>query len=283
MSGFKSNFLSGKNILITGGGTGLGREMAITFSKLGARVSIISRKREVLEQTSRDIRKMGYEVEYEQCDVRYPDQIARAVENIEARTGSINSLVNNAAGNFISRTEDLSNKAFDTVIAIVLQGTVYFSMEMCKKWIKSNSGGVILNVVTTYSWTGSAYVVPSAVSKAGVLALTRSLAVEWGSRGIRSVAIAPGPFKTIGAWNNLVPTGEIEERMVSRNPMRRLGTTEEISELSAFLISDNASYINGEVVTIDGGEWLEGAGEFNALSAMPDEFWEALKSMRSKK
>ncbi len=283
MSGFKSNFLSGKNILITGGGTGLGREMAITFSKLGARVSIISRKREVLEQTSRDIRKMGYEVEYEQCDVRYPDQIARAVENIEARTGSINSLVNNAAGNFISRTEDLSNKAFDTVIAIVLQGTVYFSMEMGKKWIKSNSGGVILNVVTTYSWTGSAYVVPSAVSKAGVLALTRSLAVEWGSRGIRSVAIAPGPFKTIGAWNNLVPTGEIEERMVSRNPMRRLGTTEEISELSAFLISDNASYINGEVVTIDGGEWLEGAGEFNALSAMPDEFWEALKSMRSKK
>ena len=283
MSGFKSNFLSGKNILITGGGTGLGREMAITFSKLGARVSIISRKREVLEQTSRDIRKMGYEVEYEQCDVRYPDQIARAVENIEARIGSINSLVNNAAGNFISRTEDLSNKAFDTVIAIVLQGTVYFSMEMGKKWIKSNSGGVILNVVTTYSWTGSAYVVPSAVSKAGVLALTRSLAVEWGSRGIRSVAIAPGPFKTIGAWNNLVPTGEIEERMVSRNPMRRLGTTEEISELSAFLISDNASYINGEVVTIDGGEWLEGAGEFNALSAMPDEFWEALKSMRSKK
>ena len=283
MSGFKSNFLSGKNILITGGGTGLGREMAITFSKLGARVSIISRKREVLEQTSRDIRKMGYEVEYEQCDVRYPDQIARAVENIEARTGSINSLVNNAAGNFISRTEDLSNKAFDTVIAIVLQGTVYFSMEMGKKWIKSNSGGVILNVVTTYSWTGSAYVVPSAVSKAGVLALTRSLAVEWGPRGIRSVAIAPGPFKTIGAWNNLVPTGEIEERMVSRNPMRRLGTTEEISELSAFLISDNASYLNGEVVTIDGGEWLEGAGEFNALSAMPDEFWEALKSMRSKK
>ena len=283
MSGFKSDFLSGKNILITGGGTGLGREMAITFSKLGASVSIVSRKREVLEQTSRDIRKMGYEVEYEQCDVRYPDQIARAVENIEARTGSINSLVNNAAGNFISRTEDLSNKAFDTVIAIVLQGTVYFSMEMGKKWIKSNSGGVILNVVTTYSWTGSAYVVPSAVSKAGVLALTRSLAVEWGSRGIRSVAIAPGPFKTIGAWNNLVPTGEIEERMVSRNPMRRLGTTEEISELSAFLISDNASYINGEVVTIDGGEWLEGAGEFNALSAMPDEFWEALKSMRSKK
>ena len=126
MSGFKSDFLSGKNILITGGGTGLGREMAITFSKLGASVSIVSRKREVLEQTSRDIRKMGYEVEYEQCDVRYPDQIAKAVENIEARTGSINSLVNNAAGNFISRTEDLSNKAFDTVIAIVLQGTVYF-------------------------------------------------------------------------------------------------------------------------------------------------------------
>ena len=283
MSGFKSNFLSGKNILITGGGTGLGREMAITFSKLGARVSIISRKREVLEQTSRDIRKMGYGVEYEQCDVRYPDQIARAVENIEARTGSINALVNNAAGNFISRTEDLSNKAFDTVIAIVLQGTVYFSMEMGKKWIKNNSGGVILNIVTTYSWTGSAYVVPSAVSKAGVLALTRSLAVEWGPRGIRSVAIAPGPFKTKGAWDNLVPTGEIEERMVSRNPMRRLGTTEEISELSAFLISDNASYINGDVVTIDGGEWLEGAGEFNALSVMPDEFWEALKSMRSKR
>ena len=164
MSGFKPDFLIGKNILITGGGTGLGREMAITFSKLGARVSIVSRKREVLEKTSKDIREMGYEVEYEQCDVRYPDQISNAVENIEARTGPINSLVNNAAGNFISRTEDLSDRAFDTVIGIVLQGTVYFSMEMGKKWLKNQIRGVILNVVTTYSWTGSAFVVPSAVS-----------------------------------------------------------------------------------------------------------------------
>lgn len=283
MSGFKPGFLDGKNILITGGGTGLGKGMAITFLKLGAKVSIVSRKKDVLARTSQEMRDIGYELEYEQCDVRFPDQISKAVENIENRTGKVNVLVNNAAGNFISRTEDLSNKAFDTVIGIVLHGTVYFSMEMGRKWLKNMVHGVILNIITTYSWTGSAFVVPSAVSKAGVLALTRSLAVEWGPKGIRSVAIAPGPFKTEGAWNNLVPNQGIEDSMISRNPMRRLGTTEEISELAAFLISDYGTYINGEVVTIDGGEWLEGAGEFNALSAMPEGFWEALREMRSKR
>ena len=280
---FSNDLLKGKTVLITGGATGLGKSMALNFAALGARIAIVSRKRESLKAAVTELRNAGFEAEFETCDVRDPSQISSAVESLTGRLGKINVLVNNAAGNFISRTEDLSTKAFDAVMGIVLHGTVYFSLEMGKRWISSKSGGVILNIVTTYAWTGSGYVVPSAVSKAGVLALTRSLAVEWGKKGIRSVAIAPGMFPTKGAWERLVPVKSIEETLKDRNPLGRLGSHEELANLAAFLISDGASYINGEVVTIDGGEWLMGAGQFNALSAMPDEFWEMIRQGRGGK
>ena len=282
MSIFAENLLKGKTILITGGATGLGRAMAVAFGNLGAKICIVSRKKENLESTTAALSTMGIEIDYQVCDVRDPSQISKSVSKLEESLGPINVLVNNAAGNFISRTEQLSPKAFDTVIGIVLQGSSYFSLEMGKRWINSGIHATILNIVATYAWTGSAYVVPSAVSKAGVLALTQSLAVEWGPKGIRSVAIAPGPMPTEGAWNNLIPDTSFENIMKARNPMLRLGEPSELAHLAAFLISDAASYINGEVVTIDGGEWLKGAGQFNMLSEMPDSLWDAMKSRRGK-
>lgn len=282
MSIFAENLLKGKTILITGGATGLGRAMAVAFGNLGAKIGIVSRKKENLESTTAALSTMGIEIDYQVCDVRDPSQISESVSKLEESLGPINVLVNNAAGNFISRTEQLSPKAFDTVIGIVLQGSSYFSLEMGKRWINSGIHATILNIVATYAWTGSAYVVPSAVSKAGVLALTQSLAVEWGPKGIRSVAIAPGPMPTEGAWKNLIPDTSFENIMKARNPMLRLGEPSELAHLAAFLISDAASYINGEVVTIDGGEWLKGAGQFNMLSEMPDSLWDAMKSRRSK-
>ena len=282
MSIFVDNFLKGKTILITGGATGLGKAMAVSFGNLGAKIGIVSRKKENLEATTAALSTMGIEIDYHVCDVRVPAQISESVSKLEDSLGPINVLVNNAAGNFISKTEQLSPKAFDTVIGIVLQGSSYFSLEMGKRWINSGNHGTILNIVATYAWTGSAYVVPSAVSKAGVLALTQSLAVEWGPKGIRSVAIAPGPMPTEGAWKNLIPDNSFENIMKARNPMLRLGEPSELAHLAAFLISDAASYINGEVITIDGGEWLKGAGQFNMLSEMPDSLWDAMKSRRGK-
>ena len=282
MSIFAENLLKGKTILITGGATGLGRAMAVAFGNLGAKIGIVSRKKENLESTTAALLTMGIEIDYQVCDVRDPSQISESVSKLEESLGPINVLVNNAAGNFISRTEQLSPKAFDTVVGIVLQGSSYFALEMGKRWINSGIHATILNIVATYAWTGSAYVVPSAVSKAGVLALTQSLAVEWGPKGIRSVAIAPGPMPTEGAWKNLIPDASFENIMKARNPMLRLGEPSELAHLAAFLISDAASYINGEVVTIDGGEWLKGAGQFNMLSEMPDSLWDAMKSRRSK-
>ncbi len=282
MSIFAENLLKGKTVLITGGATGLGKAMAVAFGNLGAKIGIVSRKKENLESTTAALSTMGIEIDYQVCDVRDPSQISESVSKLEESLGPINVLVNNAAGNFISRTEQLSPKAFDTVIGIVLQGSSYFSLEMGKRWINSGIHATILNIVATYAWTGSAYVVPSAVSKAGVLALTQSLAVEWGPKGIRSVAIAPGPMPTEGAWKNLIPDTSFENIMKARNPMLRLGEPSELAHLAAFLISDAASYINGEVVTIDGGEWLKGAGQFNMLSEMPDSLWDAMKSRRGK-
>jgi NAD(P)-dependent dehydrogenase (short-subunit alcohol dehydrogenase family) len=282
MSIFVDNLLKGKTILISGGATGLGKAMAVAFGNLGAKIAIVSRRKENLEATTAALSSMGIEVGYHVCDVRDHLQISESVSKLEESLGSINVLVNNAAGNFISKTEQLSPKAFDTVIGIVLQGTSYFSLEMGKRWINSGIHGIIVNIVATYAWTGSAYVVPSAVSKAGVLALTQSLAVEWGPKGIRSVAIAPGPVPTEGAWKNLIPDTSFENIMKARNPMSRLGEPSELANLAAFLISDGASYINGEVITIDGGEWLKGAGQFNMLSEMPDSLWDLMKARRGK-
>ena len=274
---FSDNLLNGKNIIITGGGTGLGKQMAETFLKLGATVSIVSRHEDHLIGAKNHFSKMGYHIEAEKCDVRNPDELKNAIDAIEKKTGSINVLVNNAAGNFISKTEDLSPKAFDTVIEIVLNGSSYASLEMGKRWIKNSIKGTILSIVATYAWTGSGYVVPSAIAKAGVLALTRSLAAEWGHYGIRTVAIAPGAFRTEGAWSRLLPGEEYEKEIIDGNPERRLGTKEEVANIGAFLISDLASYINGDVITADGGQSLYGASFFNMMEKLPDDLWKMMR------
>ncbi len=273
---FKNDLLRDKNIIITGGGTGLGKQMTKTFLEYGSSVSILSRNIDHLDATKGEMKGYGFDIKTEVCDIRNPDEIKKAVDNIE-KDSKINVLINNAAGNFISKTEDLTPRAFDTVLKIVLNGTSYFSLEMGKRWIESHINGIILNIVATYAWTGSGYVVPSAIAKAGVLALTRSLASEWGHYGIRSVAIAPGAFKTEGAWSRLLPDESYENAIKTRNPMRRLATKEEIANIAAFLISDMASYINGEVITIDGGDWLYGSSMFNMMENLPDDIWKIMR------
>lgn len=282
MGPFAKDLLNGKVVLITGGATGLGRAMGEMFLELGARLAITGRREEVLKKASEEMSSDGKDVFYKSCDVREPSQIHELVDAVEQHYGRIDVLINNAAGNFISPTERLSPRAVDAVLNIVLHGTFYMTLEVGKRWIARGTQGTMLNIVTTYASTGSGYVVPSAAAKAGVLALTRSLAVEWASHGIRQVAIAPGPFPTEGAWSRLAPTPELEEQMIHRVPLRRVGTKEELAHLAAYLISDYAGYINGEVVTIDGGEWLQGAGQFNDLLDVTDQQWDLLAEMTRK-
>ncbi len=277
----KDNALKDKVILVTGGGTGLGRSMSKYFLQLGAKVVIASRKLEVLEQTAKELaEETGGEVLPLECDVRDYLKVEKTLQAILEKWGKVDVLVNNAAGNFISPTEKLSPKAFDTIIGIVLQGTYNFTLAVGKYWIEQKQKGTILNIVTTYAWTGSAYVVPSACAKAGVLALTRSLAVEWAKYGIRSNAIAPGPFPTKGAWDRLFPENLREMMKIEKKiPVGRVGEHQELANLAAYLVSDFSAYVNGEVITIDGGEWLKGAGEFNYLDMLTPEMWEMAEKM----
>jgi NAD(P)-dependent dehydrogenase (short-subunit alcohol dehydrogenase family) len=277
---FQSDLLRDKVVLVTGGGTGLGRAMSERFLDLGAKVAITSRRDEMLQAAATEMsQEHGGEVFATPCDVRDADAVSGMLDAVIAHYGRIDVLVNNAAGNFISPTEQLSHRAFDTVLGIVLHGSVYCSLDLGKRWIASGQPGTMLNIVTTYASTGSAYVVPSAVAKAGVLSLTRSLAVEWAKYGIRQVAIAPGPFPTEGAWSRLLPTTELAEGMINRIPLKRVGEKEELTNLAAYLISDYAAYINGEVVTIDGGEWLQGAGQFSMLDKVTPEQWDLLRTI----
>jgi NAD(P)-dependent dehydrogenase (short-subunit alcohol dehydrogenase family) len=282
---FQADLLQDKVILVTGGGTGLGRAMGERFLELGAKVAICGRRQEVAEQAAADMaRRSGGETFATRCDVRQPEQVEALMEAIIQRFGRIDVLVNNAAGNFISPTERLSTRAVDAVLGIVLHGTFYCILALGKRWLEQGQSGTMLNIVTTYAWTGSGYVVPSAAAKAGVLALTRSLAVEWGPYGIRQVAIAPGPFPTEGAWTRLMPRPDLQERFLHNNPLRRVGQMAELTNLAAYLISDAAGYINGEVVTIDGGEWIGGAGEFNHLSELTSQEWDEIAALtRGKK
>ncbi|PWW00742.1 NAD(P)-dependent dehydrogenase (short-subunit alcohol dehydrogenase family) [Paenibacillus cellulosilyticus] len=282
MGPFAKDLLKGKVVLITGGATGLGRAMGETFLELGAHLAIASRREDVLKKAAQEMSGDERNVFYQRCDVRDPAQIQELVDAVEQHFGHIDILVNNAAGNFISPTERLSPRAVDVVLNIVLHGTFYTTLEIGKRWIEQGRGGTMLNIVTTYASTGSAFVVPSAAAKAGVLALTRSLAVEWARHGIRQVAIAPGPFPTEGAWSRLSPTPELEEKMIDRIPLRRVGDKEELAYLAAYLISDYAAYMNGEVVTIDGGEWLQGAGQFNDLLEVTAQQWDLLAEMTRK-
>ncbi|MGG1520065.1 SDR family oxidoreductase [Paenibacillus oryzisoli] len=279
---FQETLLQDKIILITGGGTGLGRAMGERFLALGAKLAITSRREDVLAAAAAEMSAGGGEVFYAPCDVRDPQQVAAMFDAVYTRFGRVDVLVNNAAGNFASPTERLSPRAVDAVLNIVLHGTFYTTLELGKRWIDEGAGGTMLNIVTSYASTGSAYVVPSAAAKAGVLALTRSLAVEWARYGIRQVAIAPGLFPTDGAWSRLAPTPELAEQLVGRVPLGRVGSKDELANLAAYLISDFAGFINGEVVTIDGGEWLQGAGQFNELREVTDSQWDALSELTRK-
>ncbi|MDX1908802.1 MAG: SDR family oxidoreductase [Bacteroidia bacterium] len=273
----RDNALQDKVIVVTGGGSGLGRSMSRYFLQLGARVIITSRSLERLEDTARELEaETGGKVLPVACDVRnyemVENMLARAVEAF----GRVDVLVNNAAGNFVAPTEKLSHRAFDTVVDIVLKGSYNCALALGKYWIEQGIKGNCLSIVTTYAWTGSPFVVPSACGKAGVLAMTRSLAVEWGTKyGIRFNAIAPGPFPTAGAWERLFPQPmrDLIGDPLNRVPLHRTGDHQELANLAAYLVSDFSAYVNGEVVTIDGGEWLHGAGEFSMLEAVPDEMW----------
>jgi len=271
---FASDLLHSKRALITGGGTGLGKGMARRFLDLGATVYICGRREEVLKQA---VQELGGAIHARPCDVRDPQAVDEMIEVIW-KDGPLDIVVNNAAGNFLARTEELSPRAFEAVLGIVLLGTIHVTTACGRRWLAASHPATVLNISATYAPSGSAYVVPSAVSKAGVNALTRSLAVEWGNRGIRMNAIAPGPIPTEGAFSRLLPRPELEQFARQRNPLGRFGTVEELANLAAFLVSHQSGYINGEVITMDGGEWLQGAGEFSALGRMLNEQeWQAMK------
>jgi NAD(P)-dependent dehydrogenase (short-subunit alcohol dehydrogenase family) len=275
---FRDDLLRNKRILITGGGTGLGKAMALRFLQLGATVYICGRREEVLEETAAELSNATKgPIHALPCDVRNLDAVEAMIDSIW-KTGPLDVLVNNAAGNFIARTEELSPRAFESVIGIVLLGTLHATMACGRRWLKAAHPATVLSISATYAPVGSAYVVPSAISKAGVEALTRSLAVEWGNRGIRMNAIAPGPIPTQGAFSRLMPRPDLEALALDRNPMHRFGTTEELANLAAFLISDGSAYVNGEVIRMDGGEFLQGAGEFSNLGrALTDKDWQSMK------
>jgi len=305
---FTNDLLKGRRVLITGGGTGLGLSMAQRIAGLGAVPIIVGRRRDVLEKAAAEITYAGGTVEWRTLDIRDPEAVEETVAAIW-QEGPLDALINNAAGNFLARTETLSHRAVDAVVNTVLHGTAYVTLACGRRWIEAGRAGNVISIVTTYAWTGTAYVtlacgrrwieagragnvisivttyawtgsgyvVPSVMGKAAVLAMTRSLAVEWGPKGIRLNAIAPGPFPTEGAWERLVPNEELAKAWEKRIPLGRTGRHEELTALVAFLLADQSAYINGDVITIDGGEWLQGAGQFNFAAELTDEDWDAVR------
>ena len=274
-----------KVILITGGGTGLGKSIGEYILKLGGKLIITSRRMDVIENTAKEFNKTFPESVYAvNGDVRNIEDVENVIEKGIDKFGNIDMLINNAAGNFISPTERLSANAFSVIIDIVLKGTCNYTLTLGKKWIKNKTKGTILNITTTYALTGSGYVVPSAAAKGGVLTFTKSIAAEWAKHGIRCNAVAPGPFPTKGAWDRLVPPGfskffDIKKRV----PLKRVGEHQELANLSAYLLSDYSGYITGEVVTIDGGEWMYNAGQFTWLDKVPQKLWGLIEKTIRKK
>jgi len=281
---FQKDLLKGRTILLTGGGTGLGRSMALRFAELGANIFLVARREEPLKETAEAIRAKGAKAGYALADVRDFDAVEKAVDAAEKEFGAVDTLLNNAAGNFIARTEKLTPTAFSAVVGIVLQGTFNFTLSLGRRWIAAKQPGNVLNIVTTYAAAdcGSGFVVPSACAKAGVLSMTRSLAVEWARHNIRLNAIAPGPFPTEGAWSRLMPSKDMQEQAKKHHPMGRFGRHDELADLAVYLLSKQADYVNGECVVIDGGLWLRGAGEFNHCLEIPDAAWDAMESARKK-
>lgn len=280
----KEGTLAGRTALVTGGGTGLGLSMAKKLADLGANLALASRDPGHIGPACDQIKERGGKAIAVRCDVRKFDEVEAAVAEAEKAFGSIDILINNAAGNFLCPTEDLTPNGFAAVIGIVLQGTFHATLAAGRRMIASGKGGTMLNILTPYAWTGSGFVVPSAAAKAGVLAMTRSLAVEWAKYKIRVNAIAPGPFPTDGAWKALMPSPEMEEMGKQKIPLKRFGEHEELANLAAYLVSDYSGYITGDCVTIDGGGWLAGAGEFNALAMMdPEQIKPIIAAMRGPK
>jgi NAD(P)-dependent dehydrogenase (short-subunit alcohol dehydrogenase family) len=282
---FQQDMLKARTIFLSGGGSGLGKAMALRFSVLGARMFLVGRREQPLLEVRDEILRSGGSADFATCDVRDYAAVEAAAQKASEQFGPIDTVVNNAAGNFMARTEKLTPNAFNAVIGIVLNGTFNCTQVFAKKWIAEKRGGNVLNIVTTYAAAncGSAFVVPSACAKAGVLAMTTSLAVEWSKYHIRLNAIAPGPFPTEGAWSRLMPSTQFEEHAKESHPMKRFGRHEELTSLAAFLLSNMAEFINGECVVIDGALWLRGAGEFNDLLMLPESVWEAMEAARARK
>jgi len=272
---FQNDLLKDKRILVTGGGSGLGRSMAVRFAKLGAEVIVAARREALLKETVAEIEAAGGKASWHPLDIRVPAVCAEVVEHIWS-TGPLDVLVNNSAGNFAARTETLSPRALDAVLNPTLHGTLYMTVECGKRWIRDQRKGNVISMVFAGAQVGSAYTVPSAMAKAGMVAMTRSLAVEWGPKGIRLNAISPGAFPTKGAWDRLLPRPELARAFETANPLGRPGRHQEVVNLAAFLASDGAEYINGDVITIDGGQWLQGAGTFNFLAQLTDAEWDGI-------
>jgi NAD(P)-dependent dehydrogenase (short-subunit alcohol dehydrogenase family) len=284
---FDPKILAEKSILVTGGGSGLGLAMAKKFAAHGAKVTIAGRTLDRLEKGAReieDVAREGGEVDFLPADVKEPDEVEKLVAHAISRFGKVDALVNNAAGNFLVTSEDLTPNGFDAVVRTVLHGSVYCTLAVGRHLLERKAKGSIVSVVTTYAWTGTGFALPSACAKAGVLAMTRSLAVEWGHAGIRLNAVAPGPIPTEGAWSRLMGFPEAEKNTIDRIPLGRLGTSEELANLVTFLLSDLCPYQTGDCITMDGGEWLAGAGEFSDYRKIPREvFKEALEKMRKRR
>ncbi|MDA7701695.1 SDR family oxidoreductase [Gammaproteobacteria bacterium] len=275
---FKNDLLKNKRILVTGGGTGLGKEMATHYAEHGADIFICGRRENVLKDTAAEIEdKYDVKVSYESLDIRASQDVDSYIQRI-FDDGPLDGLVNNAAGNFISPTKDLSHKGFDAIANIVFHGTFYMTQSVGKRWIESNHKGSIISILATWVWTGSPYVVPSAMSKSGLNAMTQSLAAEWGKYGIRVNAIAPGPFPTKGAWERLNPNGE-DGSIMGENPMGRVGEMLELQNLATFLMADGCEYLTGQTIAIDGAQYLTGGGTFSNLSKLSEDDWEQMRNM----
>jgi NAD(P)-dependent dehydrogenase (short-subunit alcohol dehydrogenase family) len=277
---FKDGLMAGQRILVTGGGTGLGKEMAEAFLKLGAEVVIWGRRGGVLEETAKALMDAhGGKVIPQTCDIRSAEMITEKLDEIWATRGALTGLVNNAAGNFISRTEDISPRGFDAIANIVFRGTFYTTLDIGKRWIKAKQPGSVINILTTWVWNGSPFTVPSAMSKSGVRAMAESLAVEWGRYGIRFNNIAPGPFPTKGMSARLSPTGDMDNAERTHNPLGRVGEMHEIANLAVFLMGPGAEYVNGQTIAIDGAMYQATGGNFSALRAWDDAQWELVSKM----
>ena len=281
---FDKNVLKGKRILVTGGGSGLGKEMTRHFVKHGAEVYICGRRENVLKDAADEIMsEHGGKVNYFPLDIRDAMSIEENIENVFSE-GPLDGLVNNAAGNFISRTKDLSPNAFNAIASIVFHGTFYITNAVGKRWLELGHKGSIVSILATWVWTGSPFVVPSAMSKSGINAMTKSLAVEWGPHGIRLNSIAPGPFPTEGAWARLMPqTGDkksdiSEDAERSNVPLGRVGKMDELGNLATFLMADGCEYLTGQTIAIDGAQYITGGGTFSMMSSFKDEDWEAIKN-----